>query len=119
MLTFAQTSRGIVSGTVTDPNGAVVPNAEVTLTSTDTTITRSTVTNNEGFYRFDAVNLGNYSVRIAAPNFSAATKTGIVVNANQTSSVDAQLVIGDQEIVIQVADEAGAQLQSESAVRGG
>ncbi len=119
VFTFAQTSRGIVSGIVTDPNGAVVPNAEVTLTSIDTTVTRSTVTNDDGFYRFDAVNLGNYSVRIAAPNFGAATKTGIVVNANQTSSVDAQLVVGDQEVVVEVTDEAGAQLQSESAVRGG
>ena len=65
----AQTSRGTVSGVVTDPNGAVIPGAEVTLTNTDTTVARSVVTNDEGFYRFDAVDLGNYSISIAAASF--------------------------------------------------
>lgn len=117
--TFAQTSRGVVSGIVTDPNGAVVPGAEVTLTNTETTVTRSTTTNNEGFYRFDAVNLGTYSIRITAPNFGAITKSGIIVNANQTSAVDVQLAVGDQEVTVEVTAEAGAQLQTEAPVRGG
>lgn len=119
MFTFAQTSRGIVSGVIKDPNGAVVPGAEVTLTNTDTTVARSVVTNDEGFYRFDAVDLGTYSVRIAAPNFGTATKTGIIVNANQTSAVDAELVLGSQEVVVEVTGEAGAELQTEAPVRGG
>jgi len=117
--TFAQTSRGIVSGVVKDPNGAVVPGAEVTLTSATTTVERSTVTNDEGFYRFDAVDLGTYSVRIAAPSFGAVTKNGIVVNANQTSAVDAELAIGTQEVTVEVTSESGAQLQTETPVRGG
>lgn len=115
----AQTSRGTVSGIVTDPTGAVIPGAEVTLTNTETTVSRSTVTNDEGFYRFDAVNLGTYSVRITAPSFSPVVKTGIVVNANQTSAIDAQLVVGDQEVTVEVTAEAGAQLQTEAPVRGG
>lgn len=119
MITFAQTSRGIVSGIVKDPNGAVVPGAEVTLTNTDTTVARSTVTNNEGFYRFDAVDLGNYSVRIVAPSFSTVVKNGIIVNANQTSTVDAELAIGSQQVVVEVTADAGADLQTEAPVRGG
>lgn len=119
MLTFAQTSRGIVSGVVKDPNGAVVPGAEVTLTNTDTTVARSVTTNDEGFYRFDAVDLGNYSVRISAPSFSTVVKSGIIVNANQTSAVDADLAVGNQQAVVEVTAEAGAQLQTESPVRGG
>lgn len=59
---YAQTSRGTVSGIVKDPTGAVIPGAQVTLTNNDTSVTRTTVSNDEGFYRFDAVNLGNYSV---------------------------------------------------------
>jgi len=66
---FAQTSRGVVSGIITDPNGAVVPGAEIILTNTATTVTRSVVTNDEGFYRFDAVDLGTYSVSINASSF--------------------------------------------------
>ncbi len=116
---FAQTSRGVVSGTVTDPNGSTVPGAEVTLTNIGTTVSRSVVTNDQGFYRFDAVDLGNYSIRVAASNFGPIVKNNIVVNANQTSSVDAELALGNQEIVIEVTGDAGAQLQTEAAVRGG
>jgi Carboxypeptidase regulatory-like domain len=60
---FAQTSRGTVSGTITDPTGAVISGANVTLTNTATTVSRSTVTNSEGIYRFDAVDLGDYTRR--------------------------------------------------------
>lgn len=116
---FAQTSRGVVSGIVKDPNGAVVPGAEITLTNIETTVKRTVVTNDEGFYRFDAVDLGNYSVRIAASSFGTAIRTNVIVNANQTSSVDVDLVVGSQEAVVDVAAEAGALLQTESPVRGG
>ncbi len=47
------------------------------------------------------------------------TKTGIVVNANQTSSVDAQLEPGGQQVSVDVVSEAGATLQTEAPVRGG
>ena len=119
MLIFAQTSRGVVSGIVKDQNGAVVPGAQVTLTNTDTTVERTITTNDEGFYRFDAVDLGNYSVRIAATSFGAVTKSGIIVNANQTSAIDVELSPGTQEVVVEVTGDAGAQLQTEAAVRGG
>lgn len=118
-IAFAQTSRGTVSGIVKDQNGAVIPGATVTLTNTDTTIERAATTNDEGFYRFDAVDLGNYSVRIAATNFGTATKTGIIVNANQTSAIDAALIPGAQEVVVEVTADAGGQLQTEAPVRGG
>ena len=119
MFTLAQTSRGTVSGIVKDQTGAVIPGASVTLINTDTTVERTVTSNDEGFYRFDAVDLGNYSVRIAAPNFGSATKTGIVVNANQTSAVDADLAPGSQEVVVEVTADAGGQLQTEAPVRGG
>ena len=48
-LTFSQTSRGTVSGTVTDPNGAVIAGAEVMLTSAATKLSRTTKTNRKGF----------------------------------------------------------------------
>ena len=119
MLTPAQTSRGTVSGVVKDQTGAVIPGATVTLTNTDTTVERNVTTNDEGFYRFDAVDLGNYSVRIAATNFGTATKTGIIVNANQTSAVDADLIPGAQEVIVEVTGDSGGQLQTEAPVRGG
>lgn len=118
-LGLSQTSRGTVSGTVKDPNGAVVPGASVVLTNTSTTVERTVTTNDSGFYRFDAVDLGDYSVRITANGFGPSVKTGITVNANQTSTVDADLAVGTQETVVDVVASGGDQLQTEAAVRGG
>ncbi len=116
---FAQTSRGTVSGTVTDQAGAVVPGASVTLTNTETTVSRTTTTNGDGVYRFDAVDLGNYTVNITAANFGEVTKTNITVQANQTADVPASLQPGSQQVTVDVSAEAGQLLQTEAPVRGG
>ncbi|HEY0101455.1 MAG TPA: TonB-dependent receptor [Pyrinomonadaceae bacterium] len=115
----AQTSRGTVSGTVTDPAGAVVSGANITLTNTSTGLSRTTNTNEEGLYRFEAVDLGTYTVAIEATGFGALTKTNVIVNANQTSAVDAQITPGGQQVTIDVIADAGAALQTEAPVRGG
>ena len=115
----AQTSRGTVSGTVVDIAGAVVPGATITLKNTGTGLARTTQTNDEGFYRFDAVDLSTYSVEVNAPSFGALTKTNVVVNANQTSTVDAQLAPGGQSETVEVTATAGEALQQEAPVRGG
>jgi outer membrane receptor protein involved in Fe transport len=115
----AQTSRGTVSGTVTDPAGAVVSGANITLTNTATGLSRTTNTNEEGLYRFEAVDLGTYSVNIEATGFGAVTNTNVIVNANQTSAIDAQLTPGGQQVTIDVIADAGAALQTEAPVRGG
>ncbi len=115
----AQTSRGTVSGVISDSQGAVIAGATVTLTNDETGVARTTVTNSEGFYRFEAVDLGSHSVKFEAASFGPLTKTRIIVNANQVSTVNAQLEPGFNEIVVDVVDEAGAALQTETAVRGG
>ena len=116
---LAQTSRGTVSGIINDQSGAVIANANVTLTNNETGVTRSTVTNGEGLYRFDAVDLGTYTVKINASGFGLVTKSNIVVNANQIAQIDAQLAPGTQEIAIDITAETGASLQTEAPVRGG
>ncbi len=115
----AQTSRGTVSGTVIDPNGAVVVGATITLTSAATSVSRTTTSNSEGFYRFDAVELGTYSAAFTGSGFGELTKTNVVVSAGQTSTVNAQLQLGGQQAVVNVTAEAGALLQTEAPVRGG
>lgn len=116
---FAQTSRGTVSGTITDPAGAVISGGSVVLTNTATTVSRSTVTNGEGLYRFDAVDLGTYTIKFTASGFGAITKSNVVVSANLTSTVDTQLAPGGQELSVDVTSESGALLQTEAPVRGG
>lgn len=115
----AQTSRGTVSGTVIDPNGAVVAGATINLTSVATSVSRTTTSNSEGFYRFDAVELGTYSAVFTGSGFGELTKTNVVVSAGQTSIIDAQLQLGGQQAVVNVTAEAGALLQTEAPVRGG
>src|SRR5215813_9562058 len=118
-MAVGQTSRGTVSGTVTDPNGAVIAGAEVTLTSAATKLTRTTTTNSEGLYRFEAVDPGTYSVKVSATGFGEITSTGIDVRANQTSDVPAQMAPAGQIETVNVAADAGQLLQTEAPVRGG
>ncbi len=115
----AQTSRGTVSGIVADQTAAVIPGATITLTSNETGVVRTTVTNGEGLYRFDAVDLGSYTVKIEASNFSVVVKNNIAVSANQITQVDAQLQPGSQTLSVDVTTESGTSLQTEAPVRGG
>ncbi|MBI3652831.1 MAG: TonB-dependent receptor [Acidobacteria bacterium] len=115
----AQTSRGTVNGIVSDPTGAVIAGAIVTLTHNQTGVTRSTTSNEEGAYRFDAVDLGTYSVKVAAPSFGAVTKTNVAVSANQTATVDVQLSPTGGDVVVDVSAGSGELLQSQAPVRGG
>ena len=115
----AQTSRGTVSGLVADSTGAVIPNATVTLTNQQTGVSRTATSNGEGLYRFDAVDLGMYTVKLTAHGFAPLSKNNVLVSANQTAQVDAQLTPGTTEISVDVTSEAGALLQTEAPVRGG
>ncbi|HZI20500.1 MAG TPA: carboxypeptidase regulatory-like domain-containing protein [Pyrinomonadaceae bacterium] len=115
----AQTSRGTVSGVVTDPNGAVVVGASVALTNQETRVARNTVTNSEGFYRFDAVDPGTYTIVFSAQGFDGVTKTNVPVLAAQTADVGAQMTIGQQQVSIDVTAEGGVLLQTDAPVRGG
>ena len=119
MPVLAQTSRGAVTGIVADSTGAVISGAAVSLTNTQTGVTRSTVSNGEGAYRFDAVDLGTYSIKIVANNFADLTKTNIQVSANQIAQVDVQLAPSGTAITIDVTAEPGVTLQKEAPVRGG
>src|SRR5580658_9563534 len=63
---------GDLTGTITDPSGAVVSNATVTLTSDATGASRTTSTNSSGAYRFALLPPGPYTVSVVAPGFSKA-----------------------------------------------
>jgi hypothetical protein len=116
----AQTSLGTVTGLVKDPTGALVSNAQVTITNTGTNVSRSTSTNSAGLYRFEAVQLGTYKVKATAPGFASQEATGLLVNANLTSDFDFNLQMasaGSQEITVE-SSAATIALQTEDATRG-
>jgi hypothetical protein len=85
---------GSISGTVTDPTGAVVPGATVVAYNTETGIQNSTQTNAQGFYSFPALAAGHYEVRIRATGFQEYRQTGLVLDVNTAQRVDAALVVG-------------------------
>src|SRR5215472_13707525 len=115
----AQTSRGTVTGTVLDPAGAVVGGARITLTGVGTGVKLSTVSNDAGVYRFDAVDLGVYELRVAHPGFRTYVGAGIVVEANRTTTFDPHLDVGPAETRIEVNGESSEMLVKDSPLRGG
>src|SRR5580700_12113823 len=65
----AQTFRGAINGTVTDPSGSVVPNAQVKAAETSTGIEHTTVTTTDGQFSFQDIPLGLYKVTVTASGF--------------------------------------------------
>src|SRR6202049_2783347 len=74
-----------LTGTVKDPSGAVIPNATVTLTSTDTGQARTTMTGADGVYHFNLLSPGNYRVRIEASGFKPVEVPSVAVAVTETA----------------------------------
>jgi len=87
---LAQTETGSISGTVTDPSGAVVPNAKVTVTDVNRGETRTATTGNNGGYNVTNLQPGQYKVSVEGTGFGAYTKT-IDVTVGSRNTVDAKL----------------------------
>jgi hypothetical protein len=101
-LIHAQNNYGTVRGRVMDDSGAVVPNANVILTNDGTEIARFTHTNQAGDYFFTAVEPGTYTVVISAANFKKTEHNGIVVDLEQTATVDEKLTVGAEGETVEV-----------------
>src|SRR5271170_1646837 len=80
---FPQTSTGTITGTVTDPAGAVVAGASVEVRNTDTGVLYPTVTTNTGLYTVINLPLGGYSVTVTVPGFKKFTRSGLSIAAGQ------------------------------------
>ena len=87
------TTTATISGTLTDPTGALLPKAAVTLTSSETGITRSFTTDNTGRYSFSQLPPSTYTLSVKAKGFKAYAQTGIVLNAAQAAPVTSQATV--------------------------
>ncbi|PYV44313.1 MAG: hypothetical protein DMG06_07040 [Acidobacteria bacterium] len=109
---------GTILGNVTDPSGAAVPGATVTLSHPDTGLTRQTATDSIGFYQFLAVPVGeNYIVEVELKGFQKSTQSGIKLLVNQKYRADFQLVVGEITQTVEVSANA-AQVESTSTQLG-
>ena len=114
MPAMAQSARGELAGNVTDPTGAVIPNAVVTATSESTGGKNETKSSSAGSYRFTDIPIGNYTVTVTSPGFTTTTSTGVVVSINTTSALNVVLKVGSQADVVNV-DASGLRLETESS----
>lgn len=114
---LAQSSKGTITGLVSDTSGAAVPGTTVVLNDNQRNLSRSATSNDSGIYRFDAVDPGVYSVEFKKQGFQTYTVRALDVAASQVAGVDARLEVGQQATVVEVSAEALA-LQTEQPVRG-
>src|ERR1700756_1556976 len=101
----SQTVQGVITGTIMDPTGAVVPNATVTLTNDATNLSQVTTTGADGSYRFSLVPPGTYTVDVKAANFAEVKATGVVVEASQVVPFNIKLELAKASQVIEVTSQ--------------
>ena len=114
---FAQsTSTGTLAGSVTDPSGAVVSGATVSLTDTATKSTRTATTNGQGRYIFVDVTPGTYDLNFTKQGFSTS-KTQTTVSVGQATTINMALQVGGSNVVVEVT-AVGNELQTMNATVG-
>lgn len=110
---------GSLTGRVFDPNGAVVPGAQVTATQTATNLKRETTTNNEGLYVLAGLPPGEYELRIQANGFATKTSSSpILLQVGQSKTVDGTLELGSMSGVVDLVGEIPLIDANTSAVDG-
>jgi hypothetical protein len=114
---FAQTITGSITGTVTDPSGAVVAGAKVTATNVLTGVATPTSTNGSGIYSLDFLQIGQYKVSVDAPNFSSQATSVFSLEVDQEARVNIVLKVGSTTSSIVVTDTAPI-LNTENATTG-
>jgi hypothetical protein len=103
----------VLTGTVTDPSGAVVPNAKVTITNTSTGESRTSTSNAAGLFDFSGLNHGVYNMRVEAQGFTTYQKSNIVMNVAVTVQENAILQVGAGTQTVTVEADA-LHLQTET-----
>ena len=113
---FGQTF-GEITGLVTDPSGALLVGAAVTVTNPQTNFTRTENTNDAGIYTFPNLLPGIYNVRVAAQGFQGAVRNGVELQVQQVARLDFQLKVGSLTEAVEVSGGAPL-LTTENATVG-
>lgn len=113
-LLLAQSDRGTITGTVSDPGGAVIPNAAISARNTETGAVYDTVTTSTGNYTLPSLPAAVYDLTISSAGFSKYVQRGITVQVVQTARIDVILKIGSATESVEISADA-ALLKTESA----
>ncbi len=98
----AQLSTASLTGSVTDPTGAVIPNAKIVLTQTDTNFVRVSASKADGSYREEFLPVGPYKISVSAAGFNSIERSGIVLAVMQNATLNLTLEVGSQSETISV-----------------
>ena len=104
-----------LEGTVTDPQGGAVPNAQVKLQSTQTQVNYSATTNPSGYYRFSSLAPGQYQITVNAAGFGQAI-SNVSLTADETRGVDLALKLASQGTSVTVVENAAALNPDETSI---
>jgi len=113
---MAQVSGATLTGTVTDPKGAVVPNATVSIRNTATGVVREVTSNSDGFYAAPNLIPGPYEIKTAAPGFSAQVQRNIILTVGAQVTFNPSLAIGAITETVVVTDVPPSVQTSSSAI---
>ena len=95
-----------IVGTVTDPQGAVIPDASVTITNVDTGILWNTTTSQEGEYQVPNLNAGHYKIQVTKEGFASAISTVVALENGTTVRLNVALRVGRSSETVSVAAAA-------------
>ncbi len=110
-------SAGTITGAVTDPTGAAIPSAAVSVRNIATNFTREMKTGDAGLYTFSDLPIGTYELRASAAGFQSARVAEIVLDVNGTRRVDVQMTVGQITETVNV-EAAAPLLNTENASTG-
>ena len=116
-IAIAQSSKGIVVGTIADPAGAAISGGTVKITNTLTNVSREAVTASDGTFRLDAVDPGPYKVELTASGFKTAERDNVIVAASQTIDLSFTLEVGGVGEVININPHSSEGLQKQDGSR--
>ena len=102
----AQEAKGRIVGYVTDPSGAAMVGAKVTVINAGTHSSQQTATNQSGFYEVLALPIGTYNVSIEMPGFREQLFNSQALQINQSLRLDARLTLGKRDEIVEVSDQA-------------
>jgi hypothetical protein len=112
-----QVDNGNITGRVTDPTGAVIAGARVTVTQTDMNFETQTETNEEGLYRAVQLRPGPYRITVVAQGFKRHVRENVVLRVNETLAIDARMEVGALAESIEVRASASL-LETETSASG-
>jgi len=118
-LNWAQTSNGILVGSVVDPTDAVVPKATVSAVSAQFGAPHETQTDAVGTYRLESLQPGTYAVTINASGFKTLTVMGVVINGSLATTINGKLELATAQEVIEVQATALQAIDTQSGQLGG